>query len=118
MSDPNIELYGFTPVPRDPDVLFKDVPTASGDHPKQDDFTISDFPLPKSPLIDEVKAFAQVGLNSRRLSGTYKSYRQSWMLQHFTTVIEYISMVRRSLPSVTTIMFPSLRLCLSRGRLD
>jgi cyanamide hydratase len=60
MSDPNVERYGFTPVPRDPDLLFKNHPTAGGDHPKQDEFTVKDFPLPDSPLVQEVKKFVQV----------------------------------------------------------
>ncbi|KAG6810521.1 hypothetical protein H0H92_011467 [Tricholoma furcatifolium] len=59
MVDPNIEFYGFTPVPRDPDVLFAGHPTASGDHPKQDTFKVTDFPLPDSEVVREVKAFVK-----------------------------------------------------------
>ena len=54
------EKYGFAPVARDPEVLFKDHPTASGPNPKQDLFTVDDFPLPDTPLVKEVRAFAQV----------------------------------------------------------
>ena len=54
------KLYGFTPVPRDPDVLFKDHPTALGPSPKQDPFTADDFPLPDTALVKEVGAFVQV----------------------------------------------------------
>ena len=54
------KLYGFAPVPRDPEVLFKDHPTASGPSPKQDLFTVDDFPLPDTQLVKEVRAFAQV----------------------------------------------------------
>ena len=54
------EKYGFAPVVRDPEVLFKDHPTASGPNPKQDLFTVEDFPLPDTPLVKEVRAFAQV----------------------------------------------------------
>ena len=54
------KLYGFAPVPRDPEVLFKDHPTASGPIPKQDLFTVDDFPLPDTQLVKEVRAFAQV----------------------------------------------------------
>ena len=62
MSDP-VTFYGFTPVPRDPDVLFHGHPTANGDHPKQDLFKVGDFPLPdSSPLAREVKAFVKVSL--------------------------------------------------------
>ena len=54
------EKYGLAPVARDPEVLFKDHPTASGPNPKQDLFTVDDFPLPDTPLVKEVRAFAQV----------------------------------------------------------
>jgi cyanamide hydratase len=62
--DPNISFYGFTPVPRDPDVLFADHPTGGGDHPKQDPFTVDDFPLPDSPLVGDVKAFVKVSIHT------------------------------------------------------
>ena len=60
MDDPNTTFYGFTPVPRDPDVLFKNHPTASGSNPKQDPFTASDFPLPDSPVVRNVREFVKV----------------------------------------------------------
>ncbi|KAG5340046.1 hypothetical protein C0989_002982 [Termitomyces sp. Mn162] len=59
MADPNVAFYGFTPVPRDPDVLFDSHPTANGDHPKQDDYTVTDFPLPDSKIVREVRDFVQ-----------------------------------------------------------
>ena len=62
IDDHNVTFYGFTAVPRDPDVLFKDHPTASGPNPKQDLFTADDFPLPNSPLVKEVREFVRVGL--------------------------------------------------------
>jgi len=58
----SITFYGFTPVARDPDVLFYAHPTASGEHPKQDLFKVADFPLPESNLAREVKAFAKASL--------------------------------------------------------
>ncbi|KAG6899218.1 hypothetical protein C0993_012185 [Termitomyces sp. T159_Od127] len=58
MADP-IVFYGFTPVVRDPDVLFDGHPTASGDHPKQDDYRVADFPLPDSEVVRKVKNFVQ-----------------------------------------------------------
>ena len=61
MPDP-ITFYGFTPVPRDPDVLFHGHLTASGNYPKQDLFKVNDFPLPDSPLAREVKAFVRASL--------------------------------------------------------
>lgn len=57
-----IAFYGFTPVPRDPDVLFEGHPTATGPNPKQDDIAFEDVPLPDSPLVQKVKAFVKVGL--------------------------------------------------------
>lgn len=59
-QDPNVERYGFTPVPRDPDVLFKDHPTASGPNPKQDHFKLEDFPIPDTPLAKSVHEFVKV----------------------------------------------------------
>lgn len=56
----DVVFYGFTPVPRDPDVLFKDHPTASGENPKQDLFESKDILLPDSPLVQKVKAFVKV----------------------------------------------------------
>ncbi|KAJ2987169.1 hypothetical protein NUW54_g9508 [Trametes sanguinea] len=38
MASEDWKQYGFAPVPRDPEVLFKDHPTASGPNPKQDLF--------------------------------------------------------------------------------
>ncbi|KAJ7146193.1 hypothetical protein C8R44DRAFT_690505 [Mycena epipterygia] len=57
MADPTIAYYGFTAVPRDPDVLFKDHPTAGI---KQDPFTVKDFPLPDSALVNQVREFVEV----------------------------------------------------------
>lgn len=60
MSRDDVAFYGFTPVPRDPDVLFKDHPTASGPNPKQDLFTADDFPFPDSAVVRAVKDFVKV----------------------------------------------------------
>lgn len=59
-----VAFYGYTPVPRDPDVLFKDHPTALGLNPKQDDVEFKDLPLPDSPLVQKVKTFVKVCLNT------------------------------------------------------
>lgn len=56
----NIVKYGYTPVPRDPDVLLMDHPTASGNNPKQDPFKFSDIPFPDSLLVQNVKEFVKV----------------------------------------------------------
>jgi cyanamide hydratase len=58
----DVMFYGFSPVPRDPDVLFAGHPTASPDNPnpKQDLLTADDFPLPDSELVRGVKEFVKV----------------------------------------------------------
>jgi cyanamide hydratase len=73
MSSDPVTFYGFTPVPRDPDVLFDGHPTASGDHPKQDAWEAKDFPLPDSPLVQEVKAFVKVGSFPSLISASLKA---------------------------------------------
>ncbi|KAF5366738.1 hypothetical protein D9758_006569 [Tetrapyrgos nigripes] len=73
-QDPNITFYGFTPVVRDPDVLFRDHPTASGDHPKQDPFVAKDFPLPDSPLVQNVKSFVQKELDEQTYNHSNRVY--------------------------------------------
>ncbi|KAF5375392.1 hypothetical protein D9615_007941 [Tricholomella constricta] len=69
-----VTFYGFTPVPRDPDVLFDGHPTASGDRPKQDDFKVTDFPLPDSPVIRDVKAFVQKELDEQTFNHSHRVY--------------------------------------------
>lgn len=68
-EDRNVTFYGFTAVPRDPEVLFKDHPTATGPNPKQDLFTVDDIPLPNSPLVREVREFVKV-----RVQGVFSVY--------------------------------------------
>ena len=65
----NVKFYGFTPVVRDPDVLFKDHPTATGPNPKQLPYAVNDFPLPTSPVVTAVKDFVKVcpGLSVAKL---------------------------------------------------
>ncbi|KAJ7699325.1 cyanamide hydratase [Mycena rosella] len=74
MDDPNVAYYGFTAVPRDPDVLFKDHPTASGNHPKQDPFTVKDFPVPDSPLAHQVRDFAKTELDLQTFNHSNRVY--------------------------------------------
>ncbi|TCD60598.1 hypothetical protein EIP91_009829 [Steccherinum ochraceum] len=73
-EDHNVTFYGFTAVPRDPDVLFKDHPTASGPHPKQDLFTADDFPLPSSPIVKEVRDFVKKELNEQTYNHSHRIY--------------------------------------------
>ncbi|EMD34899.1 hypothetical protein CERSUDRAFT_116436 [Gelatoporia subvermispora B] len=74
MSKDNVVFYGFSPVPRDPEVLFKDHPTASGPNPKQDLFTVDDFPLPDSPVTREVKAFVKKELDEQTYNHSHRVY--------------------------------------------
>ncbi|KAF9262004.1 cyanamide hydratase [Marasmius fiardii PR-910] len=73
-TDPNVAYYGFTPVARDPDVLFAGHPTASGDNPKQDLFTAGDFPLPDSSLVKDVKAFVKTELDEQTFNHSNRVY--------------------------------------------
>lgn len=73
-SNADVSKYGFTPVPRDPDVLFKDHPTASGATPKQDPFEFKDIPLPDSPLIQAVKQFVKEKLDEQTFNHSNRVY--------------------------------------------
>ncbi|KAK7682007.1 hypothetical protein QCA50_014971 [Cerrena zonata] len=72
--DRNVKFYGFTPVVRDPDVLFKDHPTASGPNPKQLQLTVDDFPLPTSPVVTAVKEFVKNELNEQTFNHSNRVY--------------------------------------------
>ncbi|KIK66238.1 hypothetical protein GYMLUDRAFT_239225 [Collybiopsis luxurians FD-317 M1] len=72
--DPNVTLYGFTPVPRDPEVLFANHPTASGDNPKQDLFVVEDFPFPDSGLVKDVKEFVKKKLDEQTFNHSNRVY--------------------------------------------
>ena len=63
MSPSSTEFYGFTAVPRDPEVLFKDHPTASGDSPQQARYDLTELNLPNSRVVREVEAFVKVCLD-------------------------------------------------------
>ncbi|KAH9049263.1 hypothetical protein EDB83DRAFT_2543207 [Lactarius deliciosus] len=74
MANNPVAFYGFTAVPRDPDVLFKDHPTASGPNPKQDRFTAADFPLPDSELVRHVRQFVKAELNEQTYNHSHRVY--------------------------------------------
>ena len=74
MSNNPVTFYGFTAVPRDPDVLFKDHPTASGTNPKQDHFTAANFPLPDSELVRQVRQFVKTELNEQTYNHSHRVY--------------------------------------------
>ncbi|KAL1744302.1 hypothetical protein HDZ31DRAFT_74318 [Schizophyllum fasciatum] len=85
-SDP-VTFYGFTPVPRDPGLLFKDHPTAGGASPKQDLFTAADFPAPESPVVDAIEAFvkAELDQNTYNHSRRVFVYGSALARTHFPT---------------------------------
>ncbi|KZT09145.1 cyanamide hydratase [Laetiporus sulphureus 93-53] len=74
MSRDDVAFYGFTPVPRDPDVLFKDHPTASGPNPKQELVVASDFPLPDSSVVRAVKDFVKAELDEQTYNHSHRVY--------------------------------------------
>ncbi|THH19173.1 hypothetical protein EW146_g1952 [Bondarzewia mesenterica] len=83
----NTVFYGFSAVPRDPEVLFKDHPTATGPNPKQVLFIADDFPLPDSKVVQEVKAFVQKELDEQTYSHSHRVYFYGTALvkTHFPT---------------------------------
>jgi len=74
MTDRNVELYGFTAVPRDPEILFQNHPTATGEHPTQKACVVDDFPLPDSDVVRKVKAFAKAELNKETYNHSHRVY--------------------------------------------
>ncbi|KAI5119260.1 hypothetical protein M0805_007263 [Coniferiporia weirii] len=73
-DEQKISFYGYTSVPRDPDVLFKDHPTASGANPKQDPLEFKDLPLPDSPLVQKVKEFVKERLTEQTFNHSNRVY--------------------------------------------
>jgi len=77
MSSDPVTFYGFTAVPRNPDVLFKDVPTAHGDNPKQDtgELDLNDLPFIKgSALVNDVREFVKKELDERTFNHSNRVY--------------------------------------------
>jgi cyanamide hydratase len=74
MANDPVAFYGWTAVPSDPDVLFKDHPTALGPNPKQDHFTAADFPLPDSELVRHVRQFVKTELNEQTYNHSHRVY--------------------------------------------
>ncbi|TFY66888.1 hypothetical protein EVG20_g4205 [Dentipellis fragilis] len=83
----NVTFYGFTAVPRYPEVLFKDHPTATGPNPKQDEFTVESIPLPDSEVVREVKAFVKKELDEQTFNHSNRVYIYGTALvkTHFPT---------------------------------
>jgi len=77
MSSDPVAFYGFTPVARDPDVLFKDHPTASGNHPKQDsgELDLNDLPFIKgSAIVNDVREFVKKELDEKTFNHSNRVY--------------------------------------------
>lgn len=70
----NIEKYGFTAVPRNPDVLFASVPAAQGPSPQQADYKLSELPFPDSELVRRSKAFVQKELNTQTFNHSHRVF--------------------------------------------
>ncbi|KAL4267349.1 Cyanamide hydratase [Pleurotus pulmonarius] len=71
MSD-QVEFYGFTPVPRDPEVLFRDHPTANA--PATVFQTVENYPFPESPLVREVETFVTRELDQLTINHSKRVY--------------------------------------------
>lgn len=73
-TDDNVTKYGFTAVPRDPDVLFKDHPTASGPNPRQASFKLEQLPFPETDLVRKSKEFVKKELNPPTYNHSHRVY--------------------------------------------
>lgn len=93
-TDNNIEKYGYTPVPRDPDVLLKDHSTASGPNPKQADYDLSELPFPDSELVRRSKAFVEKELNTQTFNHSHRVYLYGAFPIH---ICDALSVLRLSL---------------------
>jgi len=82
-----VTFYGFTPVPRDPEVLFKDHPTASGPNPKQDLLEAKDLAFPDSELVRKVKEFVKKELDEQTYNHSHRVFifGQALIQTHFPT---------------------------------
>ncbi|KAF8589204.1 cyanamide hydratase [Ramaria rubella] len=70
----NIDKYGFTPVPRDPEILLRGHPTASGFNPKQASYKLSDLLFPDSALVRKSKEFVKKELNAQTFNHSHRVY--------------------------------------------
>ena len=74
----NINKYGYTPVPRNPEVLLANHPTTGGPNPQRADYKLSEVPFPDSELVRRSKAFVEKELNTSTFNHrvfTYGAYR-------------------------------------------
>lgn len=70
----NIVKYGYTPVPRDPEVLLDGHPTAGGSSPQQADYALSELAFPDSELVRRSKAFVEKELNKPTFNHSHRVY--------------------------------------------
>lgn len=70
----NIEKYGYTPVPRDPDVLLAGHPTAGGPNPQQADYKLEELHFPDSELVRRSKAFVEKELNKPTFNHSHRVF--------------------------------------------
>lgn len=73
-QDPNVAKHGWTAVPRDPEFLFKDHPTASGPTPQQADYPLSEIAFPTSALVERSKAFVKKELNEPTYNHSHRVF--------------------------------------------
>jgi hypothetical protein len=70
----NIVKYGYTPVPRDPEVLLSGHPTAGGSSPQQADYALTELAFPDTELVRRSKAFVQKELNTPTFNHSHRVY--------------------------------------------
>lgn len=73
-TDVNIEKYGYTPVPRDPEVLFEGHPTASPPNVQQAAWKLDELPFPDTPLVQDSKYFVKKELNPQTYNHSHRVY--------------------------------------------
>lgn len=61
MMDPNITFYGFTPVARNPEIIFDGHSTANADQAPPTVLQVKDCPIPETKIVAQVREFIWVG---------------------------------------------------------
>ncbi|KIJ33773.1 hypothetical protein M422DRAFT_264231 [Sphaerobolus stellatus SS14] len=76
MSSDNVTKYGYTPVPRDPNVLFENHPTGGGANPAQAAYSLdsSELKFPDTELVKKAKAFVKAKLNEPTWNHSHRVY--------------------------------------------
>lgn len=60
MMDSNISFYGFTPVARNPEIIFDGHPTANVDEAPPTVLQVKDCPIPETEIVGQVREFIWV----------------------------------------------------------